>query len=302
MCRCPDIPVKVSALLAIADKYKVSPQTFKTIMFGKCSNLKFARPLSWDLCYDYFYRKRNVLIRQKPRKAALKTGALELYTYLSSFGMLRGSLLLNTNRLILIDVLDALFQAVSKFDFDPYTEPTKVKGEHISKLVAAVYTSYRNSFQKAGFSRKALGNKPTDTMISKILMGTLGVLPAFDQNFCAAAKAYNDAFTIDKSCDGVEIPFELLQHRNKTIYDVNNESDLKKIAANLKPLLNFVADPDVENFLRDEVGQIFKNNKLISTEYPAMRLLDLYFWGIGAMISPKKEKQESGQPPNGKLA
>lgn len=301
--------LKAKALAQLADSYQITPEALQESIIGSGIKIQFSRPLTWDLCYEYFYSKREKLINESPDEEALKNGALELYTYLGSYGMLRSSVLKHVNRLVLIHLLNKLFIEVNNLHINPYAHPTNIAAEDLSQLVATVYIAFRETLSLQTIIAD-IGKEPTDTMISKILMGTLGVLPAFDQNFCAAANAYNSAFKSLTKKNNVKankikvkkLPYMLLKRYNKPNYDVTNESDLKKVAANLEPLLDFVADPDVANFLRDGVGQIFKNDKLISTEYPTMRLLDLYFWGIGAMISPKKENQESGLPRNGKLA
>src|SRR5690606_26608959 len=97
---------------------------------------------------------------------------------------------------------------------------------------------------------------PTDTLLSKIMLGTLGCVPAYDRYFV----------------DGLK--------EMKMKHTRFNQSSLNE-------LFNFI---DVNK------GEINHIQKLIKKEtdrhYPAMKILDMYFWQIGYDKEVKKKTEE----------
>ena len=86
---------------------------------------------------------------------------------------------------------------------------------------------------------------PTDTLLSKVILGTLGCVPAYDRYFINGLKEMK------------------LQHTGF------NESSLNELF----------------NFSDNNKNEIRQAQKLIETKtqrhYPLMKILDMYFWQIG---------------------
>ncbi len=135
---------------------------------GRFPNERYA---SFDYCYNYFYSfyKENKL-NELSNDKNFELSCLHLSFYLASWGMLRGSSFLleksikyYTNLIIEISKTD---QKLWEIDVDNYTD------ENIQLLL--------NSKQKI---IEALGemNNPSDTLVTKIMLGVFANVPAFDQ-------------------------------------------------------------------------------------------------------------------------
>ena len=86
---------------------------------------------------------------------------------------------------------------------------------------------------------------PTDTLLSKIMLGTLGCVPAYDRYFIDGLKEMK------------------MQHTSF------NEASLNELF----------------NFIDKNQNEIIQAQKLILNKtqihYPQMKILDMYFWQIG---------------------
>lgn len=123
--------------------------------------------------------------------------------------------------------------------------------EELSVFLTEYYGKVRYSVKE-----KEIKNEVSNTLTSKILMGTLGCVPAYDRYFI----------------DGVR-----KQKVTTGIY-------------NLKSLLNLV-DFYEEN--RAKLEKVRKTLKFCSIKYPQMKLLDMGFWQIGFENDPYKGLKKS---------
>ena len=221
-----------------------------------------SRSLSWDLCYGFFYRNREQFLYSNPSPAYLDLGALELSSYLASFGMYRNKVLRTLNRNLFSAILQTLFEKARDAPIDPYSSGGILSVGQLHILIDAV---------KSGYKAFLLGSKypnprhPSVTFISKILMGVMGVLPAFDVCFKAAMPVFNskapeDCRLFDKLDD------TSLTALLKVIQDSNARAYLNE---------RFDALIDISEKL---VGGCVGGRKV---PYPVMRLLDLFFWTYG---------------------
>lgn len=172
--------------------------------------------------------------------------ALHLGFYLASWGMYRGS----------SGLLQKSYQihnkAVAILKSKPYQQlqcnaTHEITAENIP-LLFELKNELAAHYSSIGFTRgnkTALKITATDTLISKVLLGTLGCVPAFDKYFCKGLKQ-----------SGIKnITFE------------------KK---SLEYLLNFTqtkhqAVTNVQRSIKDKTG----------IYYPVMKIIDMYFWQIG---------------------
>jgi hypothetical protein len=141
---------------------------------------RFERPASFDYCFNHFQGFR---VRREIGAIAdpvnVEVSCLHLGYYLASWGMLRGSTILHTKS---YRFFEPVIQVISK-------EDPKVWG-----IDAHCYTD-KNISQLLGLGDRissalatpsALGvvmKVPTDTLVTKVMLGVFGSIPAFDTFF-----------------------------------------------------------------------------------------------------------------------
>lgn len=129
------------------------------------------RYTSFDYCFNYFqeHRERNTL-PELVRGDALQISCLHLGFYLASWGMLRGS--------------SGLLQR-SVRAFVPAIEVIANAPPEIWEIDANLYGdgSCPVIFETARRIRSALPNAASDILVTKIMLGTFGCVPAFDTFF-----------------------------------------------------------------------------------------------------------------------
>ncbi|MDD4287235.1 MAG: hypothetical protein PHN33_02685 [Candidatus Peribacteraceae bacterium] len=132
------------------------------------------RYASFDYCYNYFqsFRERG-RIEDICNADNLQQSCLQLGFYLASWGMLRGSsfLLSKSARhyIRLFESLVRLDRRLWEIDVDSYTN------ESISILLNA---------KEAICEALGCDNAVSDTLVTKVMLGIFGNIPAFDQFFC----------------------------------------------------------------------------------------------------------------------
>lgn len=205
---------------------------------------EFHRYKSWDNCFQAFsvYEKSEIQV-------------LELAFYLASWGMYRGSSgLLQKNYLIHKGAVSILFSETnqklkcnrsSEVNRENITAIIEVKNE-LAEHYSSIY------FTKVADKPKRIS--PTDTLLSKIILGTLGCVPAYDKYFIAGLKEMKMEHTGFKKDSLTEL-FDFIENNKK---------------------------------------EITQAQKLINTKtqrhYPLMKILDMYFWQIGYDKEVKKER------------
>lgn len=136
---------------------------------------------SFDFCYNYFYSfyKRNKL-HELADDNNIQTSCLQLGFYLASWGMMRGSSFLLEksvkNYKNLIVAISKMNPKLWEIDVDKYDE------ENIELLL--------NCKQQI---IEILGkeNKPSDTLVTKIMLGIFANIPAYDQYFRKSLKLHS---------------------------------------------------------------------------------------------------------------
>ena len=177
--------------------------------YADFSNGDTHRFRSFDLCYGYFCGEiRSIIASHEQRGASAeeKSKALEphleescvrLWAYLASWGMLRGSSgLLSHNYSVLTPVVRVIYNTPSAFwhiDADNYLN-VSYDGLHTNaQLVVAKYEEIESVFNRHNAPGNSVRISPTITLVTKIMLGVFGNVPAFDTNFSAAlANAYRD--------------------------------------------------------------------------------------------------------------
>ena len=190
------------------------------------------RYLSWEHCYRFF-RSRTPEDLLKDKDAA----ALQLGFYLASWGMYRGSsFLLQRSYTIHVAVVERL--AAPELAALWHKEAgTDASDAALVPTILFAVDAVREAYAPFGAA--------TDTLVTKVVLGTLGCLPAVDRFFI----------------DGFK------KSGNKYSY-LN--------ALFVKRMISFCSD--CGSGLRGEQDRI---QKVSGFRYPLMKLADMYFWEIG---------------------
>jgi len=200
---------------------------------------EFHRYKSWDNCFLAFSASSQSEVL-----------ALELAFYLASWGMYRGSSgLLQKNHLIHKAAVDILYSANNQKL--KCNQTREVNRNDIASIVQ-VKNELAKHYSSIHFTKGAKKPKPispTDTLLSKIMLGTLGCAPAYDRYFIDGLKEMN------------------MQH---TKFD----------AASLQEIFTFIETNKAE-FIAAQKLILAKT----STHYPFMKIVDMYFWQIGFDLS-----------------
>ena len=201
-----------------------------------------ARYLSWEHCYSYFYENR-VFSTSK----AMSFACLHLAWYLASWGMLRNSFLMQNDYLIHMDVIELLFSKEYSSLFGIVIDKNINKTEEYLDKVFSLAGKIREAY--APYAKKCNADI-TDTLITKVLLGTLGCVPAYDRFFKNGLR----------------------------ITEIASQSFTKE---SLRSLVGFYNLNDV---LYGDIS--FEINKKI--KYPPMKIIDMCFWQIGYEASEDK--------------
>jgi hypothetical protein len=197
----------------------------------------YHRFLSWDYCFKAFGEEKNTR----------HTEVLALY--LANWGMYRGSSgLLKTNHKVHTKAIDILYSPkAQKIRCDQSKEVSLFHIQDILEIKNEL--CYHYSTIDFGTNQKdTIKITPTDTLISKIMLGTLGCTPAYD--------TYTQ---------------KILSRKENTTKNFNHRS-----------LEHFF------QFAQKNSSSISKNQKYIQKEinqyYPVMKVIDIYFWTLGNQL------------------
>lgn len=189
---------------------------------------------SWDHCYRFFRRIASAGRRETPDESE---AALQLGFYLASWGMYRGSsFLLQHDYTVHIPVVDRLFAP----ELRVLWENEFGAQERDSSLLPSVLTAVR-----AVREAYAPFGQATDTLVTKVLLGTVGCLPASDRFFLFGFKSEGFSYSY------LNTPF-------------------------IERLLTF-CESNLAEF-RETQMRLGLNGGI---QYPLMKLVDMYFWQIG---------------------
>lgn len=193
---------------------------------------------SWEHCYSVFHEARN------RENADTDNLSLHLAFYLASWGMYRGSsFLLQKDYKVHIPIIEELLKKDYNVLFG--IECAKYKDEAVCRRLQKLNAKIDGYY--AGIRRSVKGGVAkhiSDTLITKILMGTMGCVPAYDRYFI-------DGIKKQKVATGN--------------YNINS--------------IRMLADFYVSNFEKLEKAR--SGFHIYGMPYPQMKLLDMGFWQIG---------------------
>lgn len=194
---------------------------------------------SWEHCYKSFHDARGC------KTADQDYLSLILAFYLASWGMYRGSSFLlqkdyKIHRPVVEEILKPQYDSLFGIECIKLRETEQQK--QLQSLCSNM-SEYYDGIRKTVKSND-VKNKLSDTLITKVLMGTLGCVPAYDRFFVEGVKS-----------QGVTI---------------GNYS--------IKSLLNLV---DFYESNTEHLEKCRKNLFAYDLQYPQMKLIDMGFWQIG---------------------
>ena len=145
---------------------------------GKKPDERYA---SFDFCYNYFYSfYKEKRLPELANNENLQTSCLQLGFYLASWGMMRGSSFLLEksvrNFRELITCISKMDSRLWEIDVDNYND------ENISILLDCKQQIIDSLGEK---------NNPSDTLITKIMLGVFANVPAFDTYFRKSLKVHS---------------------------------------------------------------------------------------------------------------
>lgn len=176
--------------------------------FGSWVNDKNSRFLSWEHCYNFFKDNKDEILNDKTGKM-LDLASLNLSFYLASWGMYRGSSnILWKDYKIHKELISTLLKEYSVL-FNK-----NIAWEEIEKAIEKVKKYY-----------KKLDITPTDTLITKVLLGIFACVPAYDEFFKKGIKHYDKNFSQ-----------RFNESSFKTLQDIANKIELKEKYKDYPPM------------------------------------------------------------------
>jgi len=208
------------------------------------ANLRYT---SFDYCFNYFQSfedKKTITSNEN-----LELSCLQLGFYLASWGMLRGSSEALNHSVKwfapVIEIISNSDRVLWTLDVDGYNEETL-------KVINSTYDQLA----------KALNVKTHITLVTKIMLGVYGCVPAFDNNFTAWHRSIiKGKQTFTQKLDGIK----------KFYMDSNNKDTIDHYARSLKTIE-------------------FKTESSANRCYTKAKIIDMIGFEIGAKINSKTTK------------
>ncbi len=246
------------------DIYEVTEQCLAPIIKDQSN-----RGRSWDRCYRFFqeYHRPNQTQRETPKEMV----CLHLGFYLASWGMFRGSgSLMHKDYSIYEQVVSLILQP----EYEALWEPEFFRGlltsenqiQSDSQEISLIFKlkkqieDYINSLTVIKNHLEDVENAhATDTIISKILMGTIGCTPAYDMYFRKGLS----------TCE---------------IYRCGSLTE-----TSFARLLNICRENRIWSKLQERPVEHY------GVVYPVLRVVDFYFWTKGFNVEISRKRLSSTQ-------
>lgn len=207
--------------------------------YNRLSTIENHRFRSWEHCYSFFAEHQHI-----DNENIIDLMCLHLSNYLASWGMFRGAaFLLQKDYKVHYDVVKIMLNGQYEILRTAPVQTTEYS-EYINKMlelsqrIAEVYRKKTTDFENEH------GRESSDTLITKILLGVFGCIPAYDRYFKSGLRSTRVA-----SGQYTARSISQLLH----FYKQNNDA--------------------FEN-VRLEISRH-------GVEYPPMKIVDMCFWQIG---------------------
>jgi hypothetical protein len=192
---------------------------------------------SWEHCYRYFGKE----------DIDEDLASLHLAFYLASWGMYRGSsFLLQRDYKFLLPVVQIILQHrdMRTKEINPNTKETFL--DELFEITAQLEAYFSRNYS----GLKKSDREASDTLLTKILLGTLGSTPAYDRLFKKGLKSYPYTQAFGKT--------SMAQLIDSAI---QKENEIRLIQQEQKENLGF--------------------------DIPVMKVIDIYFWEKGRLNSER---------------
>ena len=202
---------------------------------------------SWDHCYSYFQDLAVTTIATKN----IDLAALHLAFYLASWGMYRGSsFILWKDYRIHVPAVRLLLEEEYRQLWNPTLEerPDLNTLFTLASQLNGIYVESAVTINGVTVNRT-----PTNTLVTKILLGTLACTPAYDRLVCDGMKHIKE-FPATFSQKGYSGCIDFFRR------NLNEFEDVQAVIA--------------------RHGDV----------YPPMKLIDMYFWSIGNQLEQERRK------------
>lgn len=214
--------------------------------YSDSANNILSEARAWDICHSEFYKAVK-----KDDYRDTDNLALHLGMYLANWGMYRGSAFVRNYNYreyipVIKTILDKKYGDLLDIDMTNYLD--KNRGDYYIDLLMNLSGDLRKNFLP--LRKQVMPDVKSDisqTLTTKILLVSLGCVPAYDQYFCKG-------ITKEKMAVGI---FGERSIRQLAMFYKNNSTELELCRNNLYNLEN-------------------KQEK-----YPQAKLLDMLFFGIG---------------------
>lgn len=217
--------------------------------YNKLREDENGRYRSWEYCYKTF---NEAHISNAVDDDFIDYLCLHLSFYLASWGMYRGSSFLlqrdyKVHKKAIKVILDKKYNSLWGINVNDYLlkENQDILNDVVIKL-KNIYNEIRLSVKET-----IPQNDVSDTLITKILMGTFGCVPAYDRYFIAGIRN-------EKAATG--------------IFNINSILDLVEFY----------------NSHYSKFEKARNQMKVFDLEYPQMKILDSCFWQIGFDLDKNK--------------
>lgn len=207
--------------------------------FETMKNDMNSRFRSWEHCYFFFSNNRR-----SPNEQTLDLLSLHLAWYLASWGMLRGrAFLLQKDYKVHLPIVKLLTsERISRLYClsieDLCREETAKEIMTLSDEIVALYE------KETRLDESSEGNIASETLVSKIILGTIGCVPAYDRYFKQALR--NSGIAVGAFSQQSLLQLAEFYHANKDEFEICR----KEISAS-------------------------------GVEYPPMKVVDMCFWQVG---------------------
>lgn len=213
-----------------------------------CQKDNHHRYKSWEHCYTFFEENYKNLEEKK------EYASLHLAFYLASWGMLRGSsFLLQKDYLIHKYFIEEVVMNENYHQFFKEVEISALNLDVIEEMIQRTKNAYEKHISMVNGKNRKI--ELTDTLVSKILLGVFGNVPAYDRYFVEGLKLHGISGKLNKN--------SLLQ------------------------IISFYLA------FEEEFNKCQKSLETYSTiKYTPMKLLDMYFWEVGYMLNTNQSEMD----------
>ena len=217
--------------------------------YNKLREDENGRYRSWEYCYKIFHDAHT---SNNVDDDFIDCLCLHLSFYLASWGMYRGSSFLlqrdyKVHKPVIKILLEDKYSSLWGIEINQYKNiENQEKLKDLVSRIKEVYNEIRLSVKQS-----IPKNELSDTLVTKVLMGTLGCVPAYDRYFISGVRN-------EKAASG---------------------------NFNIRSILELVG---FYNKYYDDFEQARKQMMVCGMEYPQMKILDSCFWQVGFDLDENK--------------